>query len=302
MMWIKFTRKVVFNQKGKFFCDHPASDDFYEREYLTTNPSLHEKDALNKTEVIKEVMRFLIKKHNLRPQKIIDIGSGSTLILRNTLKFLSSLGYEHCFGLAVDLSASILQSSPSYKKICKLRADTSSLPLQDKSFDVLLMIDLLEHTRNPSKVIEEALRVATYVIIKTPLELSLYTLFRGGHARLRELEKKYGHIQHFNRCQLKNLIETNEALWESYSKIPSRTFFIDLLQSILLKFKLHAIFRILFGGFIILALTKKIYRNLWAYAHSPYGLSIPLGGIEIYIFPLLAPLATGLRCIYGLCP
>ncbi|MBU2578583.1 class I SAM-dependent methyltransferase [Patescibacteria group bacterium] len=257
MARIEFTRKIVFNQEGNFFDDHPVNNDFYEHKYLTITPSLHEENLLDKTKIIKKIIGFLMAKHGLKPQKIIDIGSGSTLILRNTLKFLSSLGYEHCFGLAIDLSTSILQSSLSYEKICKLRADASSLPVQDKSFDVLLMVDLLEHTRNPSKVIKEALRVATYVIIKTPIELSLYTLFRGGRARLCELEKKYGHIQHFNRHQLKDLIGSNRVLWESYAKIPDRTFLIDLLQSILLKFKLHALFRGLFGGFIILVLTNK---------------------------------------------
>lgn len=256
-MKIEFSRKVEFNKEVGFFDDHPTSSDFYEHEYLTVNPSLNKEDVLGKTEVVKKAIRFLIEKHNLKPQRIIDIGSGSTLILRNILEFLGSIGHKDCLGLAVDLSFSILQTHPFFNNICKLRADASLLPIQNKSFDILLMIDLLEHTKNPSNVIKEALRVAHYVIIKTPLELSLYTLFRGGRVRLRKLEKKYGHIQHFNKRQLKILVGVNKILWESYMKIPNRSFFVDFLQSFLLKYKLHSIFRGLFGGFIVFILASE---------------------------------------------
>lgn len=61
----------------------------------------------------------------------------------------------------------------------------------------------------------------------------------------------------FNRRKVKDLIGNNKILQESYSKIPNRTIIFDLFQSILLRFKFYGMFRILFGGFIILVVTKN---------------------------------------------
>lgn len=257
MNQIKFTRDIEFNNDGNFFDDHPHESLFYENSYLATNPNLHDEDAPEKIKVTKEVIQYLIFKYNFNPRKIIDIGSGSTLILKNVLDFAQSIGLSNPIGLAVDISSVILKSSRTYKNIFKLRADASSLPLQNQSFNLLLMVDLLEHTVNPSKVLSEALRVANFVIVKTPLELSLYTFLRGGKFRLQELETKYGHIQHFDYAQIKRLVGNNKLIYESYVKIPNRSRPLDLFQDMLIKIRFHSIFRLLFGGFIVFVVTRE---------------------------------------------
>ena len=48
----------------------------------------------------------------------------------------------------------------------------------------------------------------------------------------------------------------------------------------------------------------RINRNLWAYAHIPYGLFKILlrQNFRFMLFPPLALFATGLPCIHGLTP
>lgn len=255
---IKFTRNVEFRSEDRFYDDHPKINQFYEESYLSINPNLHEKDVLEKITAIKEAIHYLISKQGLRPIHIMDIGSGSTSVLKGVIEFIDSLGFNDITGFVVDISSSILKTSPLYKNICKLRADASNLPFEDQSFDLLLMIDLLEHTPNPQKVIDETLRVASHVIIKTPLELSLYTLLKGGKARLKDMEERYGHIQHFDHNQIRNFISKYKVLSEAYVKIPNRSRLFDELQDFLIKHKLYGIFRKLFGGFIVISLSNEI--------------------------------------------
>lgn len=259
MSKIKFTREVEFRNDGGFYDDHPQINQFYEESYLTINPNLHEEDSLEKIATAEKAIHHLISKQGLRPIRIMDIGSGSTLVLKGVIEFIESLGFSGVTGFAVDISSSILKASPSYKNIYKLRADASNLPFENQSFSLLLMIDLLEHTLNPHDVIDEALRVASHVIIKTPLELSLYTLFRGGRRRLRDMKKRYGHIQHFNYKQIKNLTGRYKILSEKYVKIPNRSRLFDLLQDFLIEHRFYGTFRKLFGGFIVISLSNKTY-------------------------------------------
>src|SRR3990167_9550190 len=90
MNQIKFTRDIEFNNDGNFFDDHPHESSFYENSYLAINPNLHDEDAPEKIKVTKEAIQYLILRYNFNPRKIIDIGSGSTLILKNILDFVQS--------------------------------------------------------------------------------------------------------------------------------------------------------------------------------------------------------------------
>jgi len=51
-----------------------------------------------------------------------------------------------------------------------VKADASDLPFPDKSFDIALLAEIVEHTKNPIKVLSEAKRVAKKVIITVPYE------------------------------------------------------------------------------------------------------------------------------------
>jgi SAM-dependent methyltransferase len=51
-----------------------------------------------------------------------------------------------------------------------VQADAESLPFGDKSFDVAVLSEILEHVNNPVVAIQEARRVAHFVIICVPNE------------------------------------------------------------------------------------------------------------------------------------
>jgi 2-polyprenyl-6-hydroxyphenyl methylase/3-demethylubiquinone-9 3-methyltransferase len=87
------------------------------------------------------------------PSKILDMGCGGGFLTH----FLSQKGHE-TYG--VDLSPSSLEiarkKDPKTHYLC---ADVTKLPFEDKSFDVVSAMDLLEHVEDPRKVIAEASRL-----------------------------------------------------------------------------------------------------------------------------------------------
>lgn len=253
------TKDVKYDKIDNVFIDPRASSNFfYEKIYILINPNLHREEEVMKTKIVQEIIRYLFLEYKFVPRTIADMGSGSTKILKNILDYIENNFNVVVVGVAIDISLSILKSSPSCPNIYKLRADAKDLPIKDGVFDVLLLIDLIEHTSDPVAVIEESLRVAKFIVIKVPLELSFYTFLRGGGRRLKELEKKYGHIQHFNYRGIQKMLLGKKTVWESYSKIPNRSKLIDLLQEFLLKFRFFTLFRVIFGGFIVLVVANVI--------------------------------------------
>ena len=253
-----FTKKLAFNHRGKYFDDNPVFSDFYENKYLELNPNLHIADSVEKIKIAVNAIDFLIENKRFRPIKLVDIGSGSMLVASGVMDYLRKLKSNNPICLAVDISGAILQRTDFYPGIIKLRADASNLPIGDRDFDLMIMFDLIEHTNKPDLVIREALRVAKYTLIKIPLERSLYTYLRGGKKRLMHLELKFGHVQHFKRSDIIKILNSRaRIIKESYEIIPNRSIFIEALQRFLLNFKLNAIFRFIFGGFIVLLISNN---------------------------------------------
>lgn len=251
------SKNVYYNKKLGFYDTSAHTLSFYENDYLLMHPNMHQEDMWEKYGVAKKVLDFLIGFHDLRPKVILDVGAGSGKVLSLVLDYVGS---GKVTGVAVDISASILKgANDNQSKIIRVRADAQKLPLQKDSVDLLYMLDVVEHTEKPSIVITEALRVADYVAIKVPLEISLYTTFRGGAQRLKQMEEKYGHIQHFDRDGFLKFVDTKMAkvVFEDYVKIPNRNFVVNFLQELLLKIKAYRLYRWCFGGFLVVVLRKK---------------------------------------------
>jgi ubiquinone/menaquinone biosynthesis C-methylase UbiE len=89
-----------------------------------------------------------------RPQKILDVGCGTG----ETISFLKKLFPKAKF-YGVDSSSSAIKFSKlrGHKNILKSLAE--KLPFKDKTFDVILFLDVLEHISDDQKVINEAKRV-----------------------------------------------------------------------------------------------------------------------------------------------
>ena len=95
-----------------------------------------------------------------------------------------------------------------YPNILFIRADSKKLPFKDKEFQLVSMIDLIEHVENPELTIKEANRIAEYALIKVPMEdnmfINLYKFFVKT-----DWKKMEGHINMFNYTSINKLMEEN---------------------------------------------------------------------------------------------
>lgn len=101
------------------------------------------------------VLRTIQKYGNGYGLSVLDIGCGAGFLTN----FLAKQGYAV---VGVDSAEGALCTAEDFdetRKVVYLQADAMSLPFEDGTFDVVTMMDFLEHVEDPMKAIEEASRV-----------------------------------------------------------------------------------------------------------------------------------------------
>jgi SAM-dependent methyltransferase len=90
-------------------------------------------------------------------------------LIRTTDKVVDIGGHDgHIFnGTSFDVTTVDLDLFDIPKFV---RADAADLPFEDKSFDVAVMAEILEHVEDPIQCLKEAKRVASSIVITVPNE------------------------------------------------------------------------------------------------------------------------------------
>jgi len=123
-------------------------------------------------------MRFDIFKDLLMPYlekniKILDIGCYDGAMLEALKSITKDIDYT---GVDADLIALTIASNRG-AKIIHLNFETATLPFRDNSFDIVIMGEILEHLRNPAKLMEQTkavLKPGGKILISLPNECTLY--------------------------------------------------------------------------------------------------------------------------------
>ena len=103
----------------------------------------------------------------VEPGSILDLGCGDGMLL-------SLLAKRGIAGIGLDLSGKAVAIAQERGLDCRVHDLTEPLPFPDKSFDSVLIVDVLEHLYRPDQLLAEAARVAScYVYISTPNFASL---------------------------------------------------------------------------------------------------------------------------------
>jgi cyclopropane fatty-acyl-phospholipid synthase-like methyltransferase len=222
--------------------------------YLEKNPTWHEKDSLWKAKQIAKI----IKKNNLSPSTMCEIGCGAGEILNQLSDILGNTIIF--FGYEISPQAFEICKKKSKKNLRFLLGDL--LDEKGTVFDLVMAIDVFEHVEDYFGFLRKLKFKGTYKIFHIPLDLSVQTILRTSPI-LKE-RKSVGHIHYFMKETALSTLEDAgyEVLDYFYTRgsleLPNRGWKANLLRlprKLFFMIDQDLAVRIL-GGFSLLVLAK----------------------------------------------
>lgn len=158
-------------------------------EYLSAHPTWDVEDSPWKAE---QVLK-MIERNKLNPGTICEVGCGAGGILFHLQQNLPDVCEYHGFEI-----------SPQAHELCLERANDKLrftlgdfLRVQDVFYDVILLMDVIEHLEDYFSFLREIKNKSKYKIIHLPLNLSVQSIMRiGSILRSRKVD---GHIHYFTK-------------------------------------------------------------------------------------------------------
>jgi SAM-dependent methyltransferase len=157
-------------------------------EYLKRNPDWHVGESPWK---VRELMRMMAR-NKIAPRTICEIGCGAGEVLRLLQKELDS----ECAFFGYDISPKAIEMSKG-KENGRLHFKLGDITEEDHAhFDLILVLDVLEHMENYFAFLKEIKAKSQYKIFHVPLDISVRSVLFGHVIRYREM---YGHIHYFTK-------------------------------------------------------------------------------------------------------
>lgn len=225
-------------------------------EYLKKHPTWHVESAPWK---VREIQK-MIARTGIQPQTICEVGCGVGGILELLQKGMDST--SSFWGYDISPQAIELARTRENKQLQFKQADMTQ---ENAFFDLMLMIDMLEHVENCFSFLRNLKPKSTYKMLQIALELNVITLLLHPNDLLgfRGTQGHVGHVHYFTKNIALALLEDlgYEVVDYFYTFIPPRSSdpmawkLIRPLQKLL--FALHQDFTVrLFGGCKLMVLVK----------------------------------------------
>ena len=164
---------------------------YLDGSYLEANPSWDRDDAAWKADLVIK----MLSKWSINPLNICEVGCGSGDILRSlSTAFPASrlVGYDVSPQVSKFWKNDIEYSDKKIELVLgnfhEINADV---------FDLLLMLDVFEHIRDPFTFLEESRQHAIFFIFHIPLDLSAIGILR--KSILLDVRKKVGHLHSYTK-------------------------------------------------------------------------------------------------------
>jgi cyclopropane fatty-acyl-phospholipid synthase-like methyltransferase len=162
---------------------------YLNKAYLDSNPNWDRIDAPWKADHVSKIL----KDHNILPEKLCDVGCGAgdiAAILSSEFPKAQIVGY--------DVSPQLLDFWPIHNGKMNLELILGEFnKINNKFFDVLLMLDVFEHVRDPFTFLEDVKKWSSWFVFHIPLDLSMTTVARG-YPLIKGREKS-GHIHYYTK-------------------------------------------------------------------------------------------------------
>ncbi len=169
------------------------SDIYIDGTYLKNNPDWGINDAVWKAKIISQ----LLKKNNISPKEIIEVGCGAGGIL----KALSN-------DMGKDVKLTGYDISPQAIAMAK-ELENKNLAFYNENItkeknihtNLLLMIDVIEHVDDYYNFLEDIRSKSEFFIFHIPLDLACRTIFKPNV--LMQQRNAVGHIHYFTKEMVK---------------------------------------------------------------------------------------------------
>jgi hypothetical protein len=229
---------------------------YLDATYSMNNPNWDRADSPWKAGHVMNILKY----HDIQPGKLVEVGCGAgdiLSIISSKLPKSKLVGYD---------------VSPHLTSYWEAHANSNNVQfvLEDfnkvntELFDVLLMLDVFEHVRDPFTFLEDARKWAKWFVFHIPLDLSVTTIARG--YPLMDGRQKSGHIHYYTKdLALATLRDTgyNIVEWRytgASLNSPQRSLLTRLVAPLrrILYFLNHDLAVRVVGGETLLVLAKSV--------------------------------------------
>ena len=163
---------------------------YYDGTYLAENPDWDRKDAPWKAVQVASIL----SDNKIDPYTVCEVGCGSGDVLLHLQKALPSVkmtGYDispqaaQFWEQQYEAGGGVEFHLGNFHEINRIK------------YDVLLMLDVFEHVRDPFSFLENSRRHAIHFVFHIPLDLSASAIVRG--YPLINVRKKGGHLHYYTK-------------------------------------------------------------------------------------------------------
>lgn len=152
-------------------------------------------------------------------RRVLEVGCGPgdlALQLHDALPWLATASYA---GLDVSLDDVALASSEAGPRF--LGGSVYRLPFGDEAFDCVVACEVFEHLEHPATALDEVARVASgTLLLSVPWEPVWRVLNVARGKYLRHLGNTPGHLQHFSRRAVRDLVSRRFEIVDERTPFP----------------------------------------------------------------------------------
>jgi SAM-dependent methyltransferase len=159
---------------------------YLDGSYDKLNPSWDTEDSAWKAGLVAD----LLARHRLQPRTLAEIGCGAGAVLAALQPRLPDTELH-----GWDIAPGAARFWPAHRGIHFTQGDFLAQP--HGPFDVLLLLDVIEHVANPHDFVSRLAPHGAHVVFHIPLDLSVASVLR--ETPLLQQRRGVGHIHYFTR-------------------------------------------------------------------------------------------------------
>ena len=229
-------------------------------KYLEKYPTWHTEDSSWKA---RQIMK-MIERSGIKPKTICEVGCGAGEILNQLQKGMGS----ECSFWGYEISPQAFELA-QMKENERLHFKLADFRREDGFFDLILLMDVIEHLEDCFSFLRYLKSRSQYKIIQITLDLSVKSLLRpGALLGFRNTNGHVGHVHYFTKGMALAMLEDlgYEVLGYFYTRRPdnwAHTFKEKLLHGKLYQLPRMLLFSIrkdlavcIFGGYSLLVLAR----------------------------------------------